>query len=492
MRFATSMRWLPASGPAVARLFHRLLALVFLDAWISLLRQVKTLYGSSGLLSIDEYLSLARQEHVPFHEIPTLFWLGASDRALVGVCCLGIVLALVALVRAPRVCHGVNTLLYLSFVTGGHTFLNFQWDNLLLECGLFAVFLPRDRRAAWVHTIFRLILFKLYFESGLAKSGSPLGDWWNGSAMAHYYETAPLPTWLAWHAHHLPAWWHAVESWTTLLFELVFPFFIFGPRPLRLFAAGFFTFFQLFNASTANYGFFCYLAIALHVFCLDDVDVERAWAWVRARFPRLGRSAVEPVVPVELSPRGKKIELATSVAVLLVFGSISLVDGLVAFGHFPRFDSAVEPLREAWYPFRLVNTYHLFAAITVDRIEPEFQTRDHGVWSAHDLRYKMGDVTRRPGLVAPHMPRVDWQLWFYGLEFQHGTPDWVVNLLDRLCNDPAAVQSLFVAPLDPHPEAVRIVFWDYRFTTADEKRATGAWWRRSKVAETRPIDCDTR
>ena len=34
--------------------------------------------------------------------------------------------------------------------------------------------------------------------------------------MTYYYETAPLPTWLAFTAHHLPVWWHHLESRATL------------------------------------------------------------------------------------------------------------------------------------------------------------------------------------------------------------------------------------------------------------------------------------
>ena len=41
--------------------------------------------------------------------------------------------------------------------------------------------------------------------------------------MTYYYETAPLPTWLAFTAHHLPVWWHHLESRATLVLELVRP-----------------------------------------------------------------------------------------------------------------------------------------------------------------------------------------------------------------------------------------------------------------------------
>src|SRR5205823_3784973 len=107
----------------------------------------------------------------------------------------------------------------------------------------------------------------------------------DGSAMVSYFETAPLPTSLALFAHALPAAWHRIESRTTLFLELVVPFAFFATRRYRLAAAGLLTAFQVINAATANYGFFCYLATALHVFLLDDTDVERAWTAVAARIP---------------------------------------------------------------------------------------------------------------------------------------------------------------------------------------------------------------
>jgi hypothetical protein len=144
---------------------------------------------------------------------------------------------------------------------------------------------------------------------------------------------------------------------------------------------------------------------------------------------------------------------------------------------------------------RLVNTYHLFGGITRERIEPEFQTldagadsQDSGAWQAQHLRYKPGDPARRPVFVAPHQPRVDFQLWFHGLAFQR-RPAYVALLLERMCEDAPAVQSLFLAPLPAHPGYVRVVYWQYHFTTAEERRASGAWWRRDFLTAARPILC---
>src|SRR5262249_14439670 len=146
--------------------------------------------------------------------------------------------------------------------------------------------------------------------------------------------------------------------------------------------------------------------------------------------------------------------------------------------------------------FRLVNTYHLFAAITRERVEPELQTlaagapeSDDDAWTPQHLRHKPGDVRRPPDFVAPHQPRVDFQLWFYGLRFRYGLPSYVSTLVERMCEDPRTVQSLFREPLPPDPRAVRLVYWQYHFTTRAERRKSGAWWRRDRLAATPSIPC---
>ena len=105
------------------------------------------------------------------------------------------------------------------------------------------------------------------------------------------------------------------------------------------------------------------------------------------------------------------------------------------------------------------------------------------------MYFKPGPLDRAPPLVAPHQPRVDFRLWFYGLSFRRGTPRFVDALLDRLCHDPQHVQSLFTDRLPEHPDAVRIVFHRYRFTTANERTATSAYWKREELASLIPLPC---
>jgi hypothetical protein len=444
------------------------------------------LVGSRGLVPAADWL--ARASGLGFGQAPTLFWLGASDAWLALGCFIGGGLALFALSGiATRAAFALGAFVYLSYVTIGRSFLAFQWDNLLLETLLLALLLPARRQAPVVHWLFRILLFKLYFESGIAKYQSHLGDWIDGSAMRYYYETAPLPTRFAWTAHHLPAWWHALESRATLLFELLVPLGIFGPRRMRLVVLALLTGFQLVNLATANYGFFVYLALALHVFLLDDSDLlrsrralskrlRRALAWLR----RVGRRL----------PRSQLPELPTRVVISLgaVYVIVSSAQALVRFNAAARKNETLRSVAELPGAFRIINTYHLFGHITRERIEPELQSFDGSAWTAHDLRYKPGDPMRAPPFVAPHQPRVDFLLWFHGLSHRQ-LPDYVRGLLIRSCHDPGAVQALFARPLPAAPNAVRVVYHRYHFTTPEERARTGAWWTRSPVFSTPALSC---
>jgi len=491
--------------------FAQGLAIVSLIAWVSLGVQVQVLIGSRVLLPVADLIETARSmPEGTLANLPTLAWWFHSDGALTAGIVLGVVLSLGALLGVfRRTCFALSTLLYLSYVTVTRDFLSFQWDNLLIECGFLAVFLRTDRPAPIAHFVFRLVLFKLYFESGIAKWGSPLRDWHDGSAMTYYYETAPLPTLLAWYAHHLPVWWHHFESRATLFFELVLPFGIFGPRKARLAAFAAFTLFQIVNAATANYGFFCYLAIVLGVFLLDDADVARARAWVSraarfvpeaaGRFTSRFTNLIRRIPGLTLPPRFAPARKWAAVVGAGVFALVSVADANVHFGQPGPGLAFVNPVLQLDWQFRLVNTYHLFASITRERVEPEFQTlaegpveerqADDAAWTAQHFRHKPGDLNRAPDFVAPHQPRVDFRLWFYGLGFQRRAPGYVHALIERLCEEPQVVQPLFRAPLPPHPAAVRLVFWQYQFTSRDERRATGAWWRRTRLATFRAVPC---
>ena len=170
--------------------FLRLLGAVYLVAFVSLWVQVEGLIGTRGILPIHDLLQLARERLGPsrYWVLPTVFWAADGDRALHVVCAAGTVLALVAMLgRArPLVMLGLWGL-YLSLAVAGEDFLSFQWDALLLEVGLLAVFLAP--RGIWrrhpgpppllIVWMYRWLLFRLMFGSGVVKlrSGDPT---WRG------------------------------------------------------------------------------------------------------------------------------------------------------------------------------------------------------------------------------------------------------------------------------------------------------------------------
>jgi hypothetical protein len=140
-------------------------------------------------------------------------------------------------------------------------------------------------------------------------------------------------------------------------------------------------------------------------------------------------------------------------------------------------------------PFRIANQYGLFAIMTTGRYEIEFQGSNDGQnWTVYPFQYKPQALNERPRVYAPYQPRFDWNLWFASLG------NWqeynIVPLTEeRLLDNDADALTLFRgnpfarAP----PKYVRAVLWQYWFTTMEEKRATGNWWKRQLLGLYAPV-----
>jgi uncharacterized membrane protein YphA (DoxX/SURF4 family) len=119
--------------------------------------------------------------------------------------------------------------------------------------------------------LFRLLLFKLRFLSGLAKVISGDEGWRQLTALQHYFETQPLPHVGAWHAHQLPDWLLRVGTGGTLFVELIVPLFFLLPRRFRHAAAWLTILWQLLIIASSNHNFVNLLTIALCLFLFDDL-----------------------------------------------------------------------------------------------------------------------------------------------------------------------------------------------------------------------------
>jgi lipase maturation factor 1 len=138
--------------------------------------------------------------------------------------------------------------------------------------------------------------------------------------------------------------------------------------------------------------------------------------------------------------------------------------------------------------FRIVNGYGLFRVMTKDRCEIVIEGSNDGVeYLAYEFKWKPGDVKRAPGWCAPHQPRLDWQMWFAALETPEQNP-WLAGLIVRLLEGSPDVNRLLARnpfPATP-PRFIRAMFYRYRFTTSEERRQTGAWWKRQELREYLP------
>jgi lipase maturation factor 1 len=134
-------------------------------------------------------------------------------------------------------------------------------------------------------------------------------------------------------------------------------------------------------------------------------------------------------------------------------------------------------------PFGVTSSYGLFATMTTKRPEIVIEGSNDGTnWLEYEFKYKPGRLDRPPPWVAPHQPRLDWQMWFAALgTYQENV--WFVNLLARLLQGRHEVLALIQTnPFhDRPPRFIRARLYEYRFTDRANRRETGNWWIRTPV-----------
>ena len=482
-------------GCALVRaLFLRLLAVVYLIAFSSLWVQIHGLVGSRGILPVREYLERAGSllGDAAWLRVPTLCWLGSGDAALDVQCGLGVALALTLLAgAAPAVCAAGLWALYLSLFTAGQIFLSFQWDLLLLETGFLAIlWSPAAWRPQWVWTapsravlwLLRWLQFRLMFSSGFVKLASGDASWRDLRALDFHYETQPLPSWTSWYAHNLPEWFHSGEVLATFAIELVAPFAIFAGCRARLGAAAAFALLQVVIVATGNYGFFNLLVLLLCVPMLDDGIFKRFVPG--ALVPPTGASQPGPRPGPHRRHFPWEYLVPPLILLLLLLSSMQLAATVGLPVSRPSF---LAETRRSLAPFRLANSYGLFAVMTTERPEIVVEgSMDGEDWQAYEFQWKPGDPGRAPGSVAPHMPRLDWQMWFAALRTYQGAP-WFERMVARLLQGSPEVTALIESSPFPYPRFVRALLYDYRFTDRKERGESGNWWRRRLLGAYSPV-----
>jgi lipase maturation factor 1 len=461
---------MPGSYTLSHWLFPKLLGFVYLIAFISLARQVDGLYGSGGIAPIHAFVRAAREAYgkKTWRYFPSLFLLRSSDAVIRFAATAGIALSLLLVSGIQPVPVLVLLyILYLSFVSVGEEFLSYQWDALLLETGVVAIFFELAPPGPFSAFAMQFFFFRFMFSAGTVKLTSGDPNWRNLTAMTYHYETQPLPNRVAWYAHQLPLPVQKLSTFGTFVFENGVPFLAFGPAPLKLACFLLSLFFQFLIAATGSYGFFNLLAVLLAVPLLDDRYLEWLTPLVRSL----------PAYPAWIS-----VAAEVGLGIVILLNALHL---LYLF-HRPRL---VARLFSRLAPFEISNPYGLFAVMTTKRYEFVLEgSDDHENWRDYEFRWKPGNPSLPPRQAAPHQPRLDWQMWFAALNPVYLEP-WLKMVVVRLLQENPEVLGLLEKNPFPAgaPRYIRLVLYIYKFTNRETRRRTGKWWERKLLEEYPPM-----
>jgi len=455
-------------------LLQRTLAVIYLVAFLVAVNQFRPLLGSHGLTPVPFFL-----QNVSVWRSPSLFFLHYSDGLATTLAWIGVACSFLAVAGLSErfgtpvsmAVWGLMWLLYLSFVNVGQTWYSFGWETLLLEAGFLAIFLGARNVAPPVVVIwlFRWLLFRLMFGAGLIKlRGDPC--WRDLTCLIYHYQSQPIPNPLSWYFNRLPV---VVDKAGVLfnhLAELVAPFGYLVPLRRVRYAAGIVTIvFQGVLILSGNLSWLNWLTIVIAISCFDDRALAR----------------VLPVHAGALAPLAFPHQLAvTALALLVAALSIKPVVNMLSPGQL---------MNASFEPLHLVNTYGAFGSISRQRFEVVLEGTADTVltpatqWKEYQFKAKPGDLARRPPVVAPYHLRLDWLMWFAALSRDYADP-WLLPLIARLLqNDKPTLGLIGANPFpDQAPAFIRARFYEYRFTTAEERRGTGLWWVRTLAGEYLP------
>jgi hypothetical protein len=464
-------------------LFQRALAAVYLIGFLVVIHQFNPLLGEKGLLPVGQFT-----RDVPFWRSPSLFYLFPKDFAFTFFGWLGAALSVLALsgysekfgTPLSMAVWGLLWILYLSYINVGQTFYAFGWESLLVETGFYAIFLgaASTKPSFLVILMIRWLLFRVMFGAGLIKIR---GDdcWRDLSCLKYHYETQPIPNPFSWYFHQIPGWFQSMSVFTNHVVELIVPFFFFLPQPFAAIAGLITLFFHFWLMVSGNFAFLGLLTMVLSISTLPD-------------------SFLGFLLPFS--------ENAAPMVSVFYLYMVYLVTALVAALSYAPIKNMLSPrqvMNTSYNPLHLVGTYGAFGSITRTRYEVILEGTDaqvltpQTVWKEYEFYGKPGDVNRRPVQIAPYHLRLDWLMWFQPFRAQvidnkikiYGYDPWFLHFMAKLLENDRPVLSLMRENPFPNqpPHFLRALFYQYRFTTPEERKATGAWWHRDLVGSYFPV-----
>jgi hypothetical protein len=458
----------------------RLLGLVYLMAFLTLVLQGPALLGPHGLLPLGAFLDdvAARlgSRAAGFRALPSVFWLGAGTVALRAVGLVGVALgAAVMLGYANALVLVGLCALQVSISNVGQTFYGFGWEIQLVETGFLCAFLvplfdgrPFPRRAppAAALWLLRWLAVRIMWGAGLIKLR---GDscWRDLSCLDFHFETQPIPSPLSAYFHALPHWAHACGVAFNHVVEIGAPFLLFLGRRPRVVGGALMAALQLILIASGNLAFLNWLTLVPICACFDDAVWRRVLPRALVARAEAARAAARP-------SRAQGVAVAAG-AVLVAALSVPPVVNLL---------SGTQVMNTSFTALPLVNTYGAFGTVGRERAQLVIEgTRDEVVgpetrWTAYQPRCQPADPARRPCWMSPYHHRLDWLLWFAAMGSPREYP-WAVHLVAKLLEGDRDVVGLFAA--DPFggalPRHVRVELYRYRLAAP----GAPAPWERTRL-----------
>jgi hypothetical protein len=514
--FETLIEWFgPPRGYSLTRFaILRLLGIVYAFAFLGIVLQGPALIGSHGLTPAASYLDALRAAGKTFWDAPTLFVASSSDAMLMTCAYLGLAVSIVvAFGYANLPMLAILWVLYSSFVRVGQEWWSFGWEIQLIETGAIAALLahPWDPRPlaprpppTTAIVLMRWLAFRIMLGAGLIK--------WRGAACWHdltcldtHFETQPIPDPLSPWFHHLPHAVHATGVVFNHIVELVAPWFVFGPRILRLIAGCTMLAFQIVLILSGNLAFLNWLTLVPIVACFDDdallaILPKRLAPTLPARSPRSGAElaaafgATTAVIlvwdlftgwlsaPAQVV-LGAALVLATCIVLRkrdlhqLAVGAFAALVAIKSVPVIENLAGSHQQMNTSYDRIELVNTYGAFGTVGATRHELVIEgSMDGERWLAYELPCKPGDVDRRPCVLGPYHRRLDWLIWFAAMN-DRPHELWMITLAWKLLDGDRTIRTLVA--VDPFhgepPKYLRIRRFIYHFAPS----GASAWWVRS-------------
>lgn len=452
-------------------LLPRLLGVIYFIVFFPFLFQMKGLFGHNGIQPIPLYLNLIKRrfDRRRYYLVPTLFWINASDTALMALVWSGIAISILLILGiVPPLMLLLLYILHLSLVAAGQDFLSFGWELFLLEITCNTLFLSLTSPPnPFIWISLNLLLFRFFFQAGVSKIFSRDVNWRNLTAIWYHYQSQPLPNTIAWYVYKLPLGMHKFTTALMFFIELVVPFFIFGTEEMRLIAFIFFVGLQLSIWFTGNFSYLNHLTAVLSIILVSDTYWKTlvGWSW----------------------PAGEPSWIGTDIFVSAV-GAFLLFLQIIGLWQYFMPNVTFYRILDWLYPYHITNRYGIFAIMTTKRFEIVIEGSEDGLeWKEYLFYHKPSEINRRPRRISPYQPRLDWQAWFLPFTEYQSEP-WFQNFLVRLLQGSSEVLKLVRYNPFPNkpPRFIRAIAYDYEFTTVKEKKETGNWWKRTYMGTYSP------